>query len=381
MPVCVPATSPSGRTTSPRCTTAEFVFLCVPTPEADDGTADLSFIFGAAAEVGPHLAPGTVVVNKSTVPVGTARNVAAFLGRADVSVVSNPEFLREGSAVRDFLNPDRVVVGGDSEEAALRVAALYSRLGARVVHMDPESAELVKYASNSFLATKLSFVNSISALCERFGADVRHVTDGMGLDARIGPQFLDPGPGWGGSCLPKDTAALLRMADEIGFDFDLLRAAVRANEHHRSRLLDRIAELAGGSLAGRSVVLWGLTFKAGTDDLRSSPALSIARALVERGAEVRAYDPTVAVSFDGIQVFPDAVQACDGADVLVVTTEWDEFRTIDLRAVGPLMSRPALLDARNHLDEFAAVDAGFDYEGIGLGSRLPIPEIVLVDVA
>jgi UDPglucose 6-dehydrogenase len=349
---------------------AEIVFLCVPTPQGEDGTADLSFITGAVTEIACHLRSGAIVVTKSTVPVGSSRVVSSLIDRDDVNVVSNPEFLREGSAVNDFLRPDRVVVGADSEDAALRVAALYGRLGARVVLMDPESAELVKYASNSFLATKISFINSVSSLCEELGADIRHVADGVGLDSRIGSQFMEPGPGWGGSCFPKDSAALLRMADDVGFDFGVLRAAVQANEHHRNRIVDRISALAGGCLEGRVVALWGLTFKANTDDRRRSPAIAIADHLVCSGARVQAYDPTVDASFDGIHVLPSAWQACDGAEVLVVATEWDEFRSVNLHHVGARMARRALLDARNLLDESAALKAGFVYEGVGFTACL-----------
>ncbi len=325
---------------------ADTVFLCLPTPQDEDGTADLSYIREAAAQIGPHLKAGAVVVNKSTVPVGASRTVKRILKREDVSVVSNPEFLREGTAVRDFLDPDRIVVGSDDEEGAQRVAALYSRLGARVVFMDPESAELLKYASNSFLAMKISFVNSIAALCEGLGANIQHVTTGMGLDARIGDRFLEPGPGWGGSCFPKDSSALLHIAEEAGFDFELLRAAVKANETQYDRIVDRIEALAGGSLDNQVIAMWGLAFKANTDDARRSPAIEIANRLTRNGASVQAYDPAVTSAPGGTHLMPSALEACNDASVLVVATEWAEFRSVDLVECAARMLRPIVLDTR-----------------------------------
>lgn len=349
---------------------ADIVFLCLPTPQGPSGRADLSYVRSAASEIGPHLRPQAVVVNKSTVPVGSMRQVAELIGRDDIHVVSNPEFMREGSAVRDFLTPDRVVIGADDEVAALRVAALYSRLGARVVVMDPESAELVKYASNSFLAAKLSFVNSIASLCETLGADIRHVTMGMGLDSRIGGQFLQPGPGWGGSCFPKDSAALLRIAEDAGFDFTLLQAAVDANEAQQERVVDRVEELVGGQLDGLVIAMWGMTFKANTDDTRCSPALDIAGRLAARGARVHAYDPTVATegTRSGVRVCANPLAACDGAALLLVATEWEEFSAVDLGEVAHRLTDRVVLDTRDILDEGLARSAGLRYEGVGISA-------------
>jgi UDPglucose 6-dehydrogenase len=356
---------------------AEIVFLCVPTPQGEDGSADMSFVETVVAEIAPHLPTGAIVVTKSTVPVGSVREVERIIAREDVHVVSNPEFLREGSAVQDFMTPDRVIIGSDSDEAGERVASLYSRMGARVVLMSPESAELVKYASNAFLATKLSFINSIAALCEDVGADIRNVAHAMGLDPRIGPHYLQPGPGWGGSCFPKDSAALLRFAHSVGFHFSLLHAAVTANEEQRDRIVRRVVRLAGGTLEGRVVALWGLTFKANTNDLRESPALVIAQRLLDLGACVRAYDPTVRSLESGFELSAHPVQACERADVLVVATEWDEFRSVDLRHVAAVMNHRVLLDARNLLDEAAAVRAGFMYEAVGFSSSSPIAELLV----
>ena len=264
--------------------TAEFIYLCVPTPQGADGSADLSYIEAAAREIGPFLQPEAIVINKSTVPVGSTRVVEQALGRSDVFVVSNPEFLREGSAVHDFLHPDRVVIGSEDQGAAIRVAGLYLGLAAPLQVTDPASAETIKYASNAFLATKISFVNAIAAVCEAVGADVNDVVLGMGYDKRIGNAFLRPGPGWGGSCFPKDSRALVRIAEDAGYEFDLLKGVITVNEEQFARVVDKIERRAGGNLDGVTVAVWGLTFKARTDDLRESPSLEIIRRLRERGA-------------------------------------------------------------------------------------------------
>ncbi|MEO7370174.1 MAG: UDP-glucose/GDP-mannose dehydrogenase family protein, partial [Ilumatobacteraceae bacterium] len=245
----------------------EIAFLCVPTPQGDDGSADLSYIEAAARQIGPVLPYEAVVVNKSTVPVGSAKVVERVLGRPDVKVVSNPEFLREGSAVQDFLKPDRVVVGCDDQAAALRVSSLYDGISAPVIVTDPASAETIKYAANAFLATKLSFINAIAAICEGVGADVNDVVVGMGSDKRIGQDFLRPGPGWGGSCFPKDSRALLKIAREAGYHFDLLAGVIAVNEEQFDRVTDKIRIAAGGDLSRATIAVWGLTFKARTDDL------------------------------------------------------------------------------------------------------------------
>src|SRR6516165_1763641 len=273
---------------------AEFVFLCLPTPQGEDGSADLSYIREEAERLGPLLEPGTVVVNKSTVPVGSTRLVQQALRRGDVLVVSNPEFLREGSAVHDSLNPDRIVIGADDTAAASRVAALYERINAPVLVTDPASSELIKYASNAFLATKISYINAVANLCEVVGADVKEVVLGMGYDKRIGFEFLRPGPGWGGSCFPKDTRALVRIAEGAGYDFGLLEGVIEVNEEQYERMTAKVcAALPDGVVDGRTVAAWGLTFKAMTDDLRDSPALEVIRRLRAGGAPVRAYDPMV----------------------------------------------------------------------------------------
>jgi len=347
---------------------AEFIYLCVPTPQGADGSADMSYIEAAAREISPVLQPHAVVVNKSTVPVGSTRLVEHALERSDVFVVSNPEFLREGSAISDFMKPDRVVIGSDDQSAAIRVAALYIGVPAPVMVTDPASAETIKYASNAFLATKLSFVNAVAAVCEAVGADVNDVVLGMGYDKRIGHEFLKPGPGWGGSCFPKDTRAMLRIAQDGGYDFNLLQGVLVVNDEQFERTADKIVTIAGGSVDGLQIGVWGLTFKAQTDDLRESPSLEIIRRLGERGAQIKGYDPAVSKQIDGhpwLEVVDDPYAACEGASVLAVLTEWDEFKWLDLDKVSDLMQTPRVVDGRNLLDRSALLRRGFTYQGIG----------------
>jgi UDPglucose 6-dehydrogenase len=350
-------------------TEAEFVYLCVPTPQGDDGSADLSYIQQAAAQIAPHLLSEAVVINKSTVPVGSTRVVEKALGRSDIFVVSNPEFLREGSAVHDFLNPDRVVIGADDQGTAIRVAGLYLGLAAPLQVTDPASAETIKYASNAFLATKISFVNAIAAVCEAVGADVNDVVLGMGYDKRIGNAFLRPGPGWGGSCFPKDSHALVRIAEDAGYDFGLLKGVIDVNEDQFARVAEKIERMAGGSVEGKIVAVWGLTFKARTDDLRDSPSLNIVGRLRDRGAIIQAYDPSLVDGSDprlvGIEVTPDPYAATAGAEVLAILTEWDEFKWLDFDKVGENMAEKRVVDGRNLVDRTGLVRRGFTYEGIG----------------
>jgi UDPglucose 6-dehydrogenase len=359
---------------------AEFVFLCVPTPQGDDGSADLSFVESAAAEIAPYLAPGSIIVNKSTVPVGSTMVVERVLGRHDITVVSNPEFLREGTAVSDSLHPERIVVGAADQAAAARVGELFAGTHAPLLITDAATAETIKYASNAFLATKLSFVNAVAGLCEAVGADVRDVILGLGYDKRIGFEYLRPGPGWGGSCLPKDTRALVHIAQQAGYDFSFLEGAIRTNSEQFHRVVGKVESAVGGSVDGEVIAVWGLTFKAGTDDLRNSPAMEIVRRLTQGGAHVQAYDPTISVPLGqastpvvdledpaGIEVhaFPDAYTACDGAAAVVVLTEWDEFRWLEFEKVRDLMASAKVVDARNLLDPAQLRRIGFDYTGIG----------------
>jgi UDPglucose 6-dehydrogenase len=350
---------------------AEFVFLCLPTPQGADGAADLRFVVEAARGMAPHLSPGSVVVTKSTVPVGSAGLVVSALGRDDVSVVSNPEFLREGTAVSDWLNPDRVVIGCDERAAGDRLARLYEPLGAPVLVTDLASSETIKYACNAFLAAKVSFVNAIAKLCATVGADARDVILGMSYDRRIGADHLAPGPGWGGSCFPKDTAALIKMAGDHGYDFALLKEVVAANEAQFDWVADQVEAAAGGSLDGAKVAAWGLTFKAGTDDLRDSPALAVVRRLRARGAVVSAFDPTLPPTDHplladlGLSLCDDAYEAAAGAEVLVVLTEWPEFRRLSLSDAAAGMARPSLVDTRNMFEPVSARGAGMSYVGMG----------------
>ncbi len=354
---------------------AEVVFFCVPTPMGAGGAADLTAVQSVATEVRELLAPGCVVVNKSTVPVGTAALTAALLNRSDVSVVSNPEFLREGSAVEDFLRPDRIVVGCDAQDAAERVAALYSRLGAPTVLTDAASAEMVKYAANCFLAMKLSYVNAVAELCERLGADVLDVTEGIGYDRRIGQAFLQPGPGWGGSCLPKDTHALLQVALAADYEFALLQASLDTNSRQRVRMVDKIRDAVGGSLTGQRIGLLGLTFKAGTDDLRDSPALAVAGLLAAEGADLIGYDPGVRAAVPGmtddLQVADDPLKVASGAAAIVVLTEWPEFRVLDWGRLADLVERRVVVDTRNLLDADVLRRVGFEVRGVGRRASLP----------
>ena len=352
---------------------AEFVFLCVGTPQSDDGSADLSAIEAVAREIAPLLQPDAVVVNKSTVPVGTTLLVARWLAESgvahDARVASNPEFLREGTAVRDFLQPQRVVIGCDDATVAVRVSELYRGVPAPIVVTDAASAEMVKQASNAYLATKISFINAIANVCEAVGADVRDVALGMGYDPRIGSDFLHPGPGFGGACLPKDTAALLHTAAEFDYDFSLLRGVLEVNERQRDHMIDAIRAMAGGELRGTRVAVLGLTFKANTDDLRDSPAMTITAELLDDGASVCAYDPVAgeaaAGEIVGLEVASDAYEACDGADVLAILTEWDQFRWLDYSRVAAAMAQARVVDARNLLDPSAMRRLGFAYQGVG----------------
>jgi UDPglucose 6-dehydrogenase len=356
---------------------AEVVFLCLPTPMGVGGVADLSTVEHVVDEIRHLLPRGSMVVNKSTVPVGTAVRTAELLERDDVAVVSNPEFLREGSAVQDFLAPDRIVVGCDEQDAAERVASLYARLGAPTVLTDTASAELVKYAANCFLAMKLSYVNAMAELCERLGADISDVTEGMGYDRRIGQSFLQPGPGWGGSCLPKDTHAMLQAADAADFEFRLLRATIDTNTRQRQRIVDKVRlAVTGrrdGSLSRCRIGVLGLTFKPGTNDLRDSPALAVAALLRQAGVDLIGYDPALSAEavghpdLAGISLVDDPYLAAKDTDALVLLTEWPEFRSLDWATLSEVVRRPVVVDTRNFLDADVACRGGFEW--IGLGRR------------
>lgn len=355
---------------------AEMVFLCLPTPAGHGGAPDMSAVVAVSAQIAGVLSTGSMVVIKSTVPPGTAIQVAALMARPDVTFASNPEFLREGHAVTDFLRPDRIVIGCDDAAAAERVAGLYAKLAAPVVLTSTVSAELAKYAANSFLAVRLSFVNEIAELCERTGADIGEVTQVIGHDPRIGAAYLRPGPGWGGPCLPKDTQALLHIGAAAGAEPAVVRAASAANQQQQRRVVDWVRLAMGGSLIGARIALLGLAFKANTGDLRDSPAIAIAGLLAAEGAQVTGYDPAVAEGVPGIRVTGDPYEAMTHADAVVVLTEWPQFRELDWPRAGKIMAGDTVIDTRNHLDPAILDRAGLRWHGVGRGyRRAPWPQI------
>jgi len=358
--------------------TAEAVFIAVGTPaRRGDGHADLTFVFDAVREVAKVIKPGTVVVTKSTVPVGTGDRIEEILreeGVADVSVASNPEFLREGAAIADFKHPDRIVVGAEDDQAQEALKEIYRPLflnRAPILVTGRRTAELTKYAANAFLAVKISFINEIADLCEAVDADVQDVARGIGLDNRIGAKFLHAGPGYGGSCFPKDTLALLQTADKFGVDQRIVRTTVEVNDDRKASMVERVERALGGDLKGKRVGVLGLAFKPNTDDMREAPSIPLINLLLERGAEVSAYDPVAREQaervFKGIEFADDAYAAAAGADALVIVTEWDEFRALDLEKVAGSLRGRILVDLRNVDDRDDAEEAGLAYFGIGRG--------------
>jgi len=349
---------------------ASVIFLCLPTPQSGDGSADLSAVEAVSREVAHLIPKNATVVMKSTVPIGTSTRIAHLLRRPDISVVSNPEFLREGFAVSESLSPERIVVGSSRPGAAQEVANLFAPSAAPVIVTDSSTAEAMKYAANAFLATKLSFINAIAGLCEVVGADVEDIVTGLGLDSRIGGKFLSPGPGWGGSCLPKDTAALAAIARINNYEFPLLDQVIATNETQLNHVVDKVAAVNRG-LFGANIAVWGLTFKAGTDDRRDSPSLDIAKRLLSKGAAITAFDPSITQSslqdpdLASFDVTLDPYEAARDADVLVILTEWEDFADPDLAKLMSIMAHPRIVDARNILDPFSARAAGFIYDSIG----------------
>jgi UDPglucose 6-dehydrogenase len=356
---------------------AEAVFIAVGTPSRrGDGHADLSYVYAAVEEIGHALTDYAVVVTKSTVPVGTGREVAAILRRTrpqgGFDVASNPEFLREGSAIEDFMRPDRVVIGTDSERARAVMGALYRPLyliETPMVFTDIETAELIKYAANAFLATKITFINEIADLCEKVGADVQEVAKGIGLDGRIGRKFLHAGPGFGGSCFPKDCRALVRTAREALAPLSIVETVVQVNDTRKQRMADKIAAACGGNVAGKTLAVLGLTFKPNTDDMRDSPSLSILPRLMTAGATVRAFDPEGMAEakklIPGLVFCADAYETMEGADALVLLTEWNAFRGLDLDRVHSLLATPLVIDLRNIYQPPEMAAAGLSYVSIG----------------
>ena len=360
---------------------SDAVFIAVGTPtRRGEGHADLSFVYAAAREMAPALNGYTVVVTKSTVPVGTGRQVARIIRQirpdADFDIASNPEFLREGSAINDFMRPDRVIVGTDSPRARAALSALYRPLfliETPVLFTNLETAEVTKYACNSFLATKITFINEIADLCERVGADVHDVARGIGLDGRIGRKFLHPGPGYGGSCFPKDTLAFVRTAQEFGAPSRIVEAVVEVNAQRKNRMIEKIISGFGSSVQSMTICVLGLTFKPNSDDMREAPSLVILPGLQAAGATIRAFDPEgmdeAKPLLPDVVWCPDSYAAMDGADGLVILTEWNEFRALDLGRVKRLLRVPRVIDLRNIYEHEDMVDAGFHYVSVGRGTE------------
>lgn len=355
---------------------AEIVFLALPTPPGEDGSADLKYVLGVAEHIGKLLTDYKVIIDKSTVPVGTAEKVHAAIAsnyKGEFDVVSNPEFLREGVAVDDFMKPDRIVIGTTSERAQKLLTDLYApyvRQGNPILFMDERSAELTKYAANSFLATKISFMNEIAQMCERLGADVDQVRKGIGSDERIGKRFLFPGIGYGGSCFPKDVKALVYSAHEVDYDFQILDAVMEVNERQKQHLVQKIKDYYSGTLSGKHFALWGLAFKPNTDDIREAPALEIIQALVEAGATITAFDPEAMKNVQGvvgdkIQYADSQYECLEGADALIIATEWNEFRTPDFDKIAASLKELVVFDGRNLFDVASMQEKGFYYESIG----------------
>jgi len=358
---------------------ASVVFIAVGTPPDEDGSADLQHVLDVARTIGDHMNGTKIVATKSTVPVGTARQVRRTIAERTATkfhVCSNPEFLKEGAAVEDFMKPDRVIVGVDSEEAAAILRELYApfmRTSNRLIVMDVTSAELTKYAANAMLATRISFMNQIAELCEKVGADVNFVRKGIGSDPRIGKHFLFPGPGYGGSCFPKDVRALAKTADEHGVALDVVRAVQDANERQKGVLFRKLQGAIGVELAGKIIAVWGLAFKAQTDDMRESPSIQLIKSLLKAGSRVRAHDPkametAAAVFGDQIEYIDNAYDALLRSDALVIATEWMSFRNPDFDRMKSLLKQPIIVDGRNLYDPARMKERGFEYVGIGRGS-------------
>ena len=361
---------------------AEIIFLALPTPPGEDGSADLKYILGVAKQLGTILTSYKVIVDKSTVPVGTAEKVHAAIAetyKGEFDVVSNPEFLREGVAVDDFLKPDRVVIGANTERARRLMGELYApyvRSGNPILYMDIRSAELTKYAANSFLATKITFMNEIAQLCERLGADVDMVRRGIGSDERIGKRFLFPGIGYGGSCFPKDVQALVKSSSDVSYDFKILNAVMDVNERMKLHLIPKIEQFFGNNLKGKKFALWGLAFKPNTDDIREAPALYIIDALVNAGATVCAYDPEAMPNVkewigDKITYSENQYDCLEEADALIIATEWNEFRTPDFLKIVKLLKNKVIFDGRNLFETESIRQLGFYYESVGRAKAVP----------
>ena len=360
---------------------SEIIFLCLPTPQSEDGSADLSHVLKVAEGIADHINGEKIIVSKSTVPVGTADKIKAIVrkkSKHDVEVVSNPEFLKEGAAIQDSLKPDRIVIGSRSKKAVAVMSELYApfvRTGNPILVMDEQSAEMTKYAANAMLATKISFMNELANLCERVGADIDLVRKGIGTDPRIGPQFLFAGVGYGGSCFPKDVKALVKTSHQHEYDFKILRAVDETNEKQKRVLFKKLARYYKDQLLSKTVAIWGLSFKPQTDDMRDAPSLAVINSLLDAGAKIRAHDPIALhrarAIYDGkVEFLDNNYDVLKGADALVIVTEWNEFRRPDFAKMKSLMKKPVIFDGRNIYDPKEMKEKGFVYFGIGRGEKV-----------
>jgi UDPglucose 6-dehydrogenase len=363
------------------------VFIAVGTPPKPDGSADLRYVEEVARTIAQHMNGPKLVITKSTVPIGTGRMIERILASAGngyrACVVSNPEFLREGSAIEDFMRPDRIVIGVSDPEAVELMKEIYAPLHSLEIPFvitNVESSELIKYAANGFLATKISFINEVAVLCELVGADVQDVARGIGLDGRIGPKFLQAGPGFGGSCFPKDTSALADIAHRHGYEFELIEAVLRVNQSIKERMVGKVADALDGEVRGKTIAVLGLAFKPETDDMRDSPTITLINGLQKQGAAVRAYDPqameNARTMFSGITFCRDAYETAEGADALVIATEWNEFRALNLDRVKKLLRQPVLIDLRNVYDPLRMKAEGFHYYSVGRAEDVRVRERV-----
>lgn len=357
-------------------TSARAIFIAVGTPPKADGSADLRYVEDVARTIARHMNGPKLIITKSTVPIGTGRLIEKIIAEArnghEASIVSNPEFLREGSAIEDFMKPDRVVIGASDSEAAELMKEIYAPLHSLEIPFvvtNVESSELIKYAANGFLATKITFINEIAVVCEKVGANVHDVAIGMGLDSRIGPKFLQAGPGFGGSCFPKDTSAMADIARRYGYEFQIIEAVLRVNDDIKSRMVGKVVDALGGQVAGKNVAILGLAFKPETDDMRDSPTIPIINGLQEKGAKIRAYDPQAMENcksiFKDVTYCEDAYQTAEGADVLVIATEWNEFRALNHERLKKLLKQPVVVDLRNVYDANRMKAEGFTYTSVG----------------
>jgi UDPglucose 6-dehydrogenase len=355
---------------------ARAIFIAVGTPPKPDGSADLRYVEEVARSIARHMDGPKLIITKSTVPIGTGRLIDRIIGESGnghtASVVSNPEFLREGSAIEDFMRPDRVVIGASDDESVALMKEIYAPLHSLEIPFvvtNVESSELIKYAANGFLATKITFINEIAQVCERVGANVHDVAIGMGLDSRIGPKFLQAGPGFGGSCFPKDTSAMADISRRFGYEFQIMEAVLRVNDDIKQRMVGKIIEALGGDVTGKSIGILGLAFKPETDDMRDSPTIPVIKGLQERGAKIRAYDPqameNAKVFFDGIEYCDDAYETAKDADALVIATEWNEFRALNLTKIRRALRQPVVVDLRNVYDPKRMKSEGFRYSSVG----------------